>query len=217
MINRNLKFIQSVYKFHGTELSEALRILESDVIGPKVVELGWTISKDNDENLVTFKTSMFSGAGLSGYHSVVSAAKEPFSKRMAGDENTIPRSLRWEVFRIVAAHGGLEDNHDMFYLAWLAGGTTHGATGLWEWTKENWERVEKEVPVDIASLFLGTALEGLHTQEQIEDVKGFCAMRDTKLYQMVLDHNLEGMENRRSWAECDVSNVRSWLKSHGNL
>lgn len=83
----------------------------------------------------------------------------------------------------------------MFYLTWLAGGTAHGAIELWEWTKENWEGVEKEVPVDIASLFLGTALEGLHTQEQIEDVKGFFAIRDTKSYQMVIDQNLEGMKN----------------------
>lgn len=81
----------------------------------------------------------------------------------------------------------------MFYLAWLAGGTTHWATGPWEWNKENWERVEKVVPVDMASLFLGTALEGLHAQEQIEDVNAFFAMRDKKEYQMVLEQNLEGM------------------------
>ncbi|KAL5627077.1 hypothetical protein FOBRF1_001420 [Fusarium oxysporum] len=263
MIDRNLRSIQSVYKFHGPELNEALRKLTSDVIGPKAEELGWTISKDDDENLITFKTSMFSGAGLAGYPSVVSAAKELFSKRMAGDENAIPGSLRWEVFGIIAAHGGLEElkglvelwknssnedeqylaleclgrapnaelmkwvlshlltdtvkNHDMFYLTWLAGGTAHGAIELWEWTKQNWERVEKEVPVDISSLFLGTALEGLHTKEQIQDVKEFFARRDTKSYQMVLDQNLEGMENRRSWAERDISNVRSWLEGHGYL
>lgn len=32
-----------------------------------------------------------------------------FAKRMAGDEGAIPGSLRWEVFGIVAAHGGLEE------------------------------------------------------------------------------------------------------------
>lgn len=105
----------------------------------------------------------------------------------------------------------------MFYLTWLAGGTAHGAIELWEWTKQNWERVEKEVPVDISSLFLGTALEGLHTKEQIQDVREFFARRDTRSYQMVLDQNLEGMENRRSWAERDISNVRSWLEGHGYL
>ncbi|KAF5250995.1 hypothetical protein FANTH_3859 [Fusarium anthophilum] len=263
MIDRNLRSIQSVYKFHGPELNEALRKLASDVIGPKAEELGWTISKDDDENLIMFKTSMFSGAGLAGYPNAVSAAKDLFAKRMSGDENAIPGSLRWEVFGIVAAHGGLEElehlvelwksssnedeqylaleclgrapnaelmkwvlnhlltdtvkNHDMFYLTWLAGGTAHGAIELWEWTKRNWERVEKDVPVDIASLFLGTALEGLHTKEQIEDVRAFFAARDTKGYQMVLDQNLEGMENRRSWAERDISDVRSWLEGHGYL
>ncbi|KAF5543308.1 aminopeptidase 2 [Fusarium mexicanum] len=263
MIDRNLRSIQSVYKFHEPELNEGLRKLASDVIDPKAEQLGWTISKDDDENLITFKTSMFSGAGLAGYPSAVSAAKDLFAKRMGGDENAIPGSLRWEVFGIVAAHGGLEElehlvelwkssfnedeqylaleclgrapnaelmkwvlshlltdtvkNHDMFYLTWLAGGTAHGAIELWEWTKQNWERVEKEVPVDIASLFIGTALEGLHTKEQIADVRAFFAARDTKGYHMVLDQNLEGMENRRSWAERDISDVRSWLEGHGYL
>ncbi|KAF5566748.1 aminopeptidase 2 [Fusarium phyllophilum] len=263
MIDRNLRSIVSVYKFHGPELNEALRKLTSDVIGHQAEELGWNISKDNDENLITLKTSMFSGAGLAGHPRVVSAAKELFGKRMAGDENAIPGSLQWEVFGIVAAHSDLEElqglidlwknssnedeqylaleclgrapnaelikwvlshlltdtvkNHDMFYLTWLAGGTAHGAIELWEWTKQNWERVEKEVPVDIASLFLGTALEGLHTQEQIEDVRAFFGGRDTKSYQMVLDQNLEGMESRKTWAERDISNVHSWLEGHGYL
>ncbi|KAF5640434.1 aminopeptidase 2 [Fusarium sp. NRRL 52700] len=110
-----------------------------------------------------------------------------------------------------------EGNHDMFYLTWLAGGTAHGAIELWEWTKQNWERVEKEVPVDIASTFLGPALEGLHTKDQIEEVRGFFARCDTKSYQMVLYQNLEGMENRRWWAERDLSNVCSWLEAHGYL
>ncbi|KAF4438047.1 Speckle-type POZ [Fusarium acutatum] len=105
----------------------------------------------------------------------------------------------------------------MVYLTWLAGGAAHGAIELWEWTNKNWERLDKEVTVNIASLFLRTALEGLHTQEQIEDVRAFFAGRDTKSYQMVLDQNLEGMENRRSWAGRDISNVRSWLEAHGYL
>ncbi|EWZ43560.1 hypothetical protein NW765_015705 [Fusarium oxysporum] len=87
--------IQPVYKFHGPEPNEALRKLTSDVIDRKGEELGWTISKHNDENLDTIKTSMCSGADLAGYPSVVSTAKELFTERMAGDENAIPRSPRW--------------------------------------------------------------------------------------------------------------------------
>ncbi|QGI62724.1 hypothetical protein CEK26_006685 [Fusarium fujikuroi] len=183
------------------------------MIDPKAEELGWTISKDDDENLITFITPKFSGADLAENPKVISATKEPYWKRMAGHENG------WKVFGIVAAHGGLEElealvdlwknsfnegeqypaleclgrptnaelvkwvlsylltdavkNHGMFYLTWLAGGTAQGSIELWEWAQENLERIEKEVLVDIASLFLGTALEGLHTQEQIEDVKAF--------------------------------------------
>jgi aminopeptidase 2 len=67
MIDRNLSSIQSVYRFHGPEINEALRKLTRDMIGPKAEALGWIISKDDDENLIRFKTSMFSGAGLAGY------------------------------------------------------------------------------------------------------------------------------------------------------
>ncbi|KAF5589510.1 aminopeptidase 2 [Fusarium pseudoanthophilum] len=259
MIVRNLTSIQSVYKFHGPEINEALRKLTREMIGPKAEALGWTISKDDDEDLIRFKTSMFSGAGLAGYPSVVSAAKELFAKRTAGDENAIPRSLRREVFGIIAAHGGLEelqslfdlwkDSSDedeqylalqsvgrapnaelmkwvlshlltdtvksqMFYLIWLIRHTAHGAIELWEWTKQNWERVEKEDPVDIAPEFLGIVLEGLHTKDQIEDVRAFFGGPDTKIG---IEQNLEAMENRRSWAERDMSDVRSWLESHGYL
>ncbi|KAF4453815.1 Aminopeptidase 2 [Fusarium albosuccineum] len=257
MIDRNLRSIQSVYKFHGPELNEALRKLTLDVLSPKAQEFGWSISENDEEVLVTFKTSMFSGAGLAGDEKIVSAAKELFAKRMAGDESVIPGSLRWELFGIVAAHEGLrklwetssnEDeqylaleclgrapngelmkwvlellltetvkNHDMFYLTWLAGSTTHAAIELWEWTKKNWSRVEKAVPVDILSLFLGTALDGLHSEEQIQDVRTFFATRNTENCQMILDQKLEAMENRRSWAERDVSDVRSWLEAHGYL
>ncbi|KAF5671939.1 speckle-type POZ [Fusarium denticulatum] len=96
----------------------------------------------------------------------------------------------------------------------LACNTAHGATELWEWTKQNWERVEKEVHVDIVPLFLGTALEGLHTKDQIEDVRAFFGGREEKI---TPDQSLERMENRRSWAERDISDVRSWLEGHGYL
>ncbi|RBR16950.1 hypothetical protein FVER53590_05705 [Fusarium verticillioides] len=260
IIDRNLRSIQSIYKFHGPGLNEALQKLTRDVIGPKAEELGWTISKDDDENLITFKTSMFGGAGLAGHPSVVSAAKELFAKRMAGDENAIPESLWRGVFRTVAAHGGLEElqslvdlwenssdeheqylalqslgrasnaelmkwvlshlltdtvkNEDMFYLIWLIRDTAHGAIELWEWTKHNWERVEEQGPDDIAPELLRLALEGLHTKDQIEDVRAFFGGRDTKI---PIEQNLEGMENRRSRAERDISDVRSWLEGHGYL
>ncbi|KAF4496131.1 Aminopeptidase 2 [Fusarium agapanthi] len=110
LLDLNIKFAElDSFYFEEPELNKAIRKLARDVTGPKAEELGWTISKDDDENLITFKTSLFSGTGLAGYPSVVSAAKEIFAKRMAGDKNTIPGSLRWEVFGIVAAHGGLEE------------------------------------------------------------------------------------------------------------
>ena len=49
-----------------TELTEALRKMTLDVLSPKAQDLGWAISKDDDETTVTFKSSMFNGAGLAG-------------------------------------------------------------------------------------------------------------------------------------------------------
>ncbi|KAG4260844.1 hypothetical protein FPRO04_04468 [Fusarium proliferatum] len=123
---------QSVYKFHGAELNESLWTLASDVIDPKAVELEWTISKDDHENRVTFKAPIFS--------------------ECLGRASTA-ELMKWVLGQLLTDTA--VENHDMFYLSWLAGGTAHGAIEFWEWTKENWERVEKEAPVDIASLFLG--------------------------------------------------------------
>ncbi|TVY78771.1 hypothetical protein Focb16_v008344 [Fusarium oxysporum f. sp. cubense] len=64
MIDRNLRSIQFVYKLDRSELNETLRRLTGDVVGPKTEELVWTISKDDDENLITLRTTMFSGASL---------------------------------------------------------------------------------------------------------------------------------------------------------
>ncbi|RKL43325.1 hypothetical protein BFJ72_g4738 [Fusarium proliferatum] len=108
-IDRNLTSIHSVHKFHGPELSEGLRKLASDMIDPKAEELGWTISKDDDENFITFITPKFSGVGLAENPNIMSATKEPYWKRTAGHENAIPGSLWWKVFGIAAAHGGLEE------------------------------------------------------------------------------------------------------------
>ncbi|EXL70830.1 hypothetical protein FOPG_13382 [Fusarium oxysporum f. sp. conglutinans race 2 54008] len=59
-----LSSIQFVYKLDRSELNETLRKLTGDVVGPKTEELVWTISKDDDENLITLRTTMFSGASL---------------------------------------------------------------------------------------------------------------------------------------------------------
>ena len=39
----------------------------------------------------------------------MSAAKDMFARRLAGDEKATPPHLRYEVFQIVAAHGGKDE------------------------------------------------------------------------------------------------------------
>ncbi|CAG9953042.1 unnamed protein product [Clonostachys rosea f. rosea IK726] len=262
-IDRNLRTVQSVWKFHGPELNEALRKLARDILAPKAHEIGWDVSDEQNEQLVSFKTSMFSGAGLVGDEKVIEESRRLFADRVSGNESAIPGSLRWEVFGIVAAYGGLTDleqllqlwenssnederylaleclgraptselmqwvlghlltktvkDQDIYYLTWLVGSTSHGATELWNWTKRNWDRVEKAVPIDSLSLILGTSLDGLHSEDQVQDVISFFSTRETKSYQMVLDQKLESMGIRCRWASRDLDDVRSWLIKHGYL
>lgn len=66
MIDQNPKSIQSVLKFHDHELQEALRKAALAVLGPKAHELGYDISEDDEDVLVSFKASIFSNTGLAG-------------------------------------------------------------------------------------------------------------------------------------------------------
>lgn len=66
MIDRNLRSVQAAFKFHEASIADALKNAVADVIGPKCRELGWEISGENSEDMVSFKASMFSTAGLNG-------------------------------------------------------------------------------------------------------------------------------------------------------
>lgn len=66
MIDRNLRSVQSAFKFHQASVTTALRNAVADIIGPKSHELGWEISDQDSDDMVSFKASMFSTAGLAG-------------------------------------------------------------------------------------------------------------------------------------------------------
>jgi aminopeptidase 2 len=65
-IDRNLRSVREVLKFSGVEIADALDRLMVDVLGAKARALGWTITGEDDNTQVAFKSSMFSGAGLAG-------------------------------------------------------------------------------------------------------------------------------------------------------
>ncbi|KAI1145070.1 aminopeptidase 2 [Nemania diffusa] len=108
-IDKNLRAVQSTFKFQSPAVIIALKKVIVNIIGSKSRQLGWDISEEDDESMVSFKASMFSGAGLAGDPEIVSAAKEMFAERVAGKENAINPSLWWETFGIVAAYGGREE------------------------------------------------------------------------------------------------------------
>jgi hypothetical protein len=73
------------------------------------------------------------------------------------------------------------------------------------------------MPVDLQSMVLKVALEGLGTMDHISDVKDFFAHRDTKEYQKVLEQQLESLEIRVRWAERDRDDIRVWLTNRNYL
>ncbi|KAI1358997.1 aminopeptidase 2 [Xylaria arbuscula] len=113
-IDKNLRAVQSAFRFQSPAVITALKKVVVDIIGSKSRELGWDISEDDDDTMVSFKASMFSGAGLAGDPEIVSAAKRMFAERVAGKENAINPSLWWETFGIVASYGGREELDDLF-------------------------------------------------------------------------------------------------------
>ncbi|KAJ3566629.1 hypothetical protein NPX13_g7065 [Xylaria arbuscula] len=262
-IDKNLRAVQSAFRFQSPAVITALKKVVVDIIGSKSRELGWDISEDDDDTMVSFKASMFSVAGLAGDPEIVSAAKRMFAERVAGKENAINPSLWWETFGIVASYGGREELDDLFniwktssnedeeYLAleclgrastdelvvrvldlaftkhvkdqdlylllWLMNSSTHGVERLWKWTKTNWDRVEKAVPVDMQGMTLGVVLDGLSTKNQMADVEGYFAERNTENYQQLLAQKMELMDVRRLWAERDLEDLTSWLVNHGYM
>lgn len=102
-------------------------------------------------------------------------------------------------------------------LVWLMSSSAHGATVLWDWTKENWGRIEASIPVNLRCMVLGAVLDGLGTKEQVSDVRAYFESRDSREYRQVLEQKLEAMEVRRRWAERDAEDLKAWLSSHGYL
>lgn len=66
MIDRNLRSVQIAFKFCEVSVTHALENAVADIIGPKCRELGWEISDQDSDDMVAFKASMFSTAGLAG-------------------------------------------------------------------------------------------------------------------------------------------------------
>ncbi|KAI1866276.1 uncharacterized protein JN550_007664 [Neoarthrinium moseri] len=112
-LDRNLRAVQSAFKFRGPKITDGLQRLSLEVFGTKAHELGWDVEGD-DDTTTAFKASMFSSAGLAGNEKVVSAARELLDARVNGNDRSIPASLKWEVFGIVAAHGGREELQQLF-------------------------------------------------------------------------------------------------------
>lgn len=104
-IDQHLRTLQEAFKFQSFPAVEGIRKLTEDLMGSMARSRGWDLS-GGDDTSVLFKSMLFSSAGLVGDEKVIRAANQMFTKRLDGDEHAILPSLRYEVFGVVAAHGG---------------------------------------------------------------------------------------------------------------
>lgn len=102
-------------------------------------------------------------------------------------------------------------------MLWLVGATPAGATELWKWTKQNWDKIVEVVPSTLLSDTFKLLIQGLNTAEQIADVNAFFSERDTTAVDAMFSRKLEEMETTRRWVERDAEAVTAWLESHGYL
>jgi aminopeptidase 2 len=88
---------------------------------------------------------------------------------------------------------------------------------LWEWVKENLDRILDAVGHGLAGFrtIVSIMLGQLSTREQWEDVKAFFEGRDTKSYNVYLAQCLDMILSTAVWVERDREDVEKWLTANG--
>ncbi|KAN0092483.1 lysine aminopeptidase ApsA [Hyaloscypha variabilis] len=92
-----------------------------------------------------------------------------------------------------------------------------GKTMLWEWVKENMDRIVEAVGDGMEGfrLMIKVILGGLGTREHWEDVKSFFDGKDTENYNVYLAQSLDTILAKAVWVERDRKDVAEWLKENG--
>ncbi len=87
---------------------------------------------------------------------------------------------------------------------------------LWEWVKENVDRIVEAVGDGMEGfrLMIKVILGGLGTREHWEDVKNFFEGKDTENYNVYLAQSLDTILAKAVWVERDRKDVAEWLKEN---
>lgn len=101
--------VQHTWIFGDKSTREALEAFRRSLVGPKARGIGWTFSEKDSHVEQQFKAMLFGAAGSAGDVEIVTAAKEMFTKYMAGDKEALHPNIRRSVFSITLKYGGEEE------------------------------------------------------------------------------------------------------------
>jgi aminopeptidase 2 len=105
-IENRLAQLRVAWIFQPKDVRDGLTAFTRDLAAPKAKSLGWNIAADEDHIRRRFKALMFASAGIADDPEIVSAAKEMFSRWVAGEKAAIHPDLRSAVFGIALKNGG---------------------------------------------------------------------------------------------------------------
>jgi aminopeptidase 2 len=109
------ELISRIGSLHGTWMFEdqavrdGIEAFQRDLCSPKAHELGWEFSDKDGHIEQQFKAMLFGSAGSTGDETIIKAAKEMFTKYMAGDKSAIHPNIRGSVFAMALKYGGTEE------------------------------------------------------------------------------------------------------------
>jgi aminopeptidase 2 len=101
--------VQSAWVFEDKSITDGLEAFVKELVSERAHKLGWTFSEKDGHIEQQFKAMLFGAAGMAGDKEVIAAARDMFSKFIAGDKSAIQPNIRGSVFSLVLKYGGKEE------------------------------------------------------------------------------------------------------------
>ena len=101
--------VQGAWTFEDKTVRDGLEAFQRHLVSPRAHEKGWTFTEKDGHIEQQFKAMLFGTAGLCGDEVIIKAAKDMFTKYMAGDKSAIHPNIRGSVFSIALKYGGKEE------------------------------------------------------------------------------------------------------------
>ncbi|KAK3695352.1 aminopeptidase 2 [Podospora appendiculata] len=101
--------VRSAWLFEDQAVRDGLEAFQLELVSDKAHQVGWEFSDKDGHIEQQFKAMLFGNAGLCGDKKIIQAAKEMFTKYMAGDQSAVHPNIRGSVFSMALKYGGKEE------------------------------------------------------------------------------------------------------------